>query len=132
MRRGTQPGGAEASRSLAGKGYDYDVCNEEVLLTRLSVNDGRMVLPDGMSYRILVLPKLSTMTPSLLRKIRQLVEDGATVVGPRPLRSPSLQETNFKDRSGGFCEQGRGGYGTRSRCSGARPGIDGTAGRGWK
>jgi len=27
-----------------GKGYDYDVCNEEVLLTRLSVKDGGAVL----------------------------------------------------------------------------------------
>jgi hypothetical protein len=73
-------------------GYNYDGCTAEAVLTRMSVKDGRLVLPDGMSYRLLVLPKLSTMTPALLRKIRQLVEDGATVVGPRPLRSPSLQD----------------------------------------
>ena len=72
--------------------YNYDGCTAEAVLTRMSVKDGRLVLPDGMSYRLLVLPKLSTMTPSLLRKIKQLVEDGATVVGPRPLRSPSLQD----------------------------------------
>jgi len=72
--------------------YNYDGCTAEAILTRMSVKDGRLVLPDGMSYRLLVLPKLSTMTPSLLRKIKQLVEDGATVLGPRPLRSPSLQD----------------------------------------
>jgi len=72
--------------------YNYDGCTAEAVLTRMSVKDGRLVLPDGMSYRLLVLPKLSTMTPSLLRKIKQLVEDGATVVGPRPLRSPSLKD----------------------------------------
>ena len=71
---------------------NYDGCTAEAVLTRMSVKDGRLVLPDGMSYRLLVLPKLSTMTPPLLRKIKQLVEDGATVVGPRPLRSPSLQD----------------------------------------
>ena len=38
-----------------GAGYDYDVCNAEVLLTRMGVRDGRIVLPDGMSYRLLVL-----------------------------------------------------------------------------
>jgi hypothetical protein len=72
--------------------YNYDGCTAEVVLTRMSVKDGRLVLPDGMSYRLLVLPKLSTMTPRLLRKIKQLVEEGATVVGPRPLRSPSFQD----------------------------------------
>ena len=78
--------------------YNYDGCTAEAVLTRMSVKDGRLVMPDGMSYRLLVLPKLSTMTPRLLRKIKQLVEDGATVVGPRPLRSPSLQDYPQCDR----------------------------------
>ena len=72
-------------------GYDYDGCNAEVILQRMSVKDGRIVLPDGMSYRMLVLPERDTMTPMLLRKIRDLVRDGATVLGPKPIRSPSLQ-----------------------------------------
>ncbi|MCX7011076.1 MAG: glycosyl hydrolase, partial [Candidatus Sumerlaeota bacterium] len=37
-------------------GYDYDGVNAEVILTRMAVKDGRIVLPDGMSYRVLVLP----------------------------------------------------------------------------
>ena len=72
------------------------------------------MLPSGMSYRLLVLPsynaddrpvlhvegnyvytesplpKVETMTPQLLRRIKELVEDGATVLGTRPLKSPSL------------------------------------------
>ena len=39
-----------------GVGYDFDFCPPEALLTRMSVKDGRLVLPDGMSYRILKLP----------------------------------------------------------------------------
>jgi hypothetical protein len=73
-------------------GYDYDNCTAEVVLSRLSVKDGRIVLPDGMSYRVLVLPPVTTMTPSLLRKVKELVEAGATVIGPRPLKSPSLSD----------------------------------------
>ena len=73
-------------------GYDYDNCTPEVVLTRMSVRDGRIVLPDGMSYRLLVLPDATTMTPTLLRKIRELVEAGATVIGPRPIKSPSLSD----------------------------------------
>ena len=56
----------------------------------MSVRDGRLVLPDGMSYRLLVLPESQTMTPPLLARIAELAEAGATVVGPRPVRSPSL------------------------------------------
>ena len=45
-----------------------------------------------MSYRLLVLPQVETMTPALLRKIKELVEAGATVVGPPPVKSPSLAD----------------------------------------
>jgi len=75
------------------QGYDYDTINADVLLNRMTVGeDGRMVLPDGMSYRVLVLPpNMERMRPELLRKIRELVAGGVTLVGPKPTRSPSLQ-----------------------------------------
>lgn len=73
-------------------GYNFDLCPPEVVLTRMSVQDGRLVLPDDMSYRMLVLPQVETMTPGLLRKIRDLVQGGATIVGTPPRRSPSLQD----------------------------------------
>lgn len=72
--------------------YNYDGCTPEVVLTRMKVEDGRLVLPDGMSYRVLVLPRTGTMTPKLLGKIKELIADGATVIGPRPLKSPSLSD----------------------------------------
>jgi len=73
------------------EGYDYDYVNADVVLHRMSVKeDGRLTLPDGMSYRVLVLPEVLTMTPALLRKVKELVKQGATVVGPPPVKSPSL------------------------------------------
>jgi hypothetical protein len=71
--------------------YNFDGCSPDVVMTRMSVKDGCIVLPDGMSYRMLVLPESQTMTPRLLKKIAELVEAGATVVGPRPVKSPSLE-----------------------------------------
>ena len=70
--------------ALPADGYDHDNCNLDALLTRVSVKDGRLVLPDGMSYSILVLPDDSPLAPEALDKIVELVEKGATVVGPRP------------------------------------------------
>jgi len=74
-----------------GKGYDYDVCNAEVLLTRLSVKDGRITLPDGMSYRILILPESKRMPVEVVRKIEELVRAGATIVGPKPESDPGFK-----------------------------------------
>jgi hypothetical protein len=70
--------------------YNFDGCTAEAVLTRMTAKDGRIVLPDGMSYRALVLPGMPTMTPALLRKVKELVDAGATVIGPRPEKSPSL------------------------------------------
>jgi hypothetical protein len=71
-------------------GYDFDDLPPEVLLKQVTVRDGRLVLANGMSYRVMVLPPGRTMTPALLGKVRELVVAGATVVGPRPASSPSL------------------------------------------
>jgi len=71
-------------------GYNYDQCPAEAVINGMAVRGGRLVLPSGMSYRVLVLPQSDAMTPNLLRKIKQLVDAGATVIGPRPSRSPSL------------------------------------------
>ena len=73
-------------------GYDFDCCDTTVLLNRLSVKDGRIVLPDGMSYRVLVLPEGHRLTPRVLQKVRELVEAGATVVGSRPEMAPTLKD----------------------------------------
>mgnify|MGYP005840082579 FL=1 len=74
------------------QGYDWDQINAEALFSRVEVKDGRLVLPDGLSYRLLVLPETRVMTPRLAERIKELVQAGATVVGPRPLRSPSLTD----------------------------------------
>jgi hypothetical protein len=71
-------------------GYDYDVATEEVLLTRMSVRGGRIVLPDGMSYRVLVLPDRTGISLPVLRKLKELVKAGATVIGPKPIQTYSL------------------------------------------
>jgi hypothetical protein len=74
-----------------GPGYDYDVTNAEVILTRLSVRDRRLTLPDGTSYAVLVVPERDDMHPGVLARIEQLVTAGATVIGPRPRRASGLE-----------------------------------------
>jgi len=92
--------------------YDYDVCNEEVLLTRMAVQDGRIVLPDGMSYRALVLPYFKVLSLAALQKVAELVHAGATVVGPKPERTASLMnypacDTQFKQLADALWDGGK-------------------------
>ncbi|HPA20204.1 MAG TPA: glycosyl hydrolase [Verrucomicrobiae bacterium] len=77
---------------LERPGHNFDTCPPDALLTRATVNDGRIVFDSGASYRILALPRAETMTPALLRKIKDLVEAGATIIGNRPIKSPSLTD----------------------------------------
>lgn len=80
------------------KGYQFDYINAEVIERDLFVKDGLLTLPHGTQYRILVLPKLETMRPELLAKIKKLIEDGAVVLGPAPKRSPSGESFPTADR----------------------------------
>ncbi|KAA3614215.1 MAG: hypothetical protein DWQ01_00500 [Planctomycetota bacterium] len=75
---------------LRSAGYDYDVVDVRVLTSSMSVADGRIVLPHGVSYALLVLPDEESIDPAALRKIRELVRDGATVLAPRPLGASGL------------------------------------------
>ncbi|MCB0664789.1 MAG: hypothetical protein KDC80_03160 [Saprospiraceae bacterium] len=79
-------------------GYAFDFINAEVIINDLEVVDHRLVLPNGMSYALMVLPPLQTMRPELLKKLEQLVGDGAYILGPPPARSPSLKNYPDADR----------------------------------
>jgi hypothetical protein len=71
------------------EGHDFD-CADRTILERMRVEDGRVVLPHGMSYAYLVVPENAQMTLGALETVRKLVLAGATVIGPPPARTPSL------------------------------------------
>ncbi|MBN2505264.1 MAG: hypothetical protein JXQ71_01080 [Verrucomicrobia bacterium] len=73
------------------RGRDFDYINAEVIQTTLAVRNGWLTLPHGTCYRVLVLPELDTMRPQVARALRRLVRAGATVLGPPPSRSPSME-----------------------------------------
>lgn len=72
------------------KGYNYDFINADVIMDSMFVDDGRLCLPNGVSYSLMVLSPLQNMRPQLLAKIKKLVEDGGCILGTPPLHSPSL------------------------------------------
>lgn len=100
-----------------GDGFDYDFCPTEVLL-RARVEDGMIVLPSGMRYRVLALGDRSPKTRGRMQpgkistaplppvppvvgeaamcKLRELVEAGATLAGARPDGPTSMNESSAR------------------------------------
>ncbi|MGB0743243.1 MAG: glycosyl hydrolase [Opitutales bacterium] len=74
-------------------GYRADHCDNTVLLERMDVKDGRIVLPNGASYAVLLLADKPTMSPEILEKLAEFVDKGATIIGPKPVHAPGL--TNY-------------------------------------
>jgi hypothetical protein len=73
-------------------GYTFDGCTIDALLTRVKGVDGRLVLPEGTSYRLLYLPDSATLTPAMAKKLQELAEAGVPIAGgAKPSRSPSLE-----------------------------------------
>ena len=59
------------------------------------------MLPSGMSYRYLLLPDTDRITLPLARKVRELVEAGARVIGAkRPKGAPGLTDYPHCDARG--------------------------------
>lgn len=82
-----------------GPGYDYDVVTDEVILQRMKVRAGRLVLPDGVSYRLLVLPPRTEISLPVLGKLKEFVAAGATIVGPKPTKAAGLKNFPTSDEA---------------------------------
>lgn len=81
------------------EGYEYDFVNADALLNVLSVNKGKIVTLSGMSYHLLTLDESTQyMSLPIIRKLQELVSAGAIVVGPKSIKTPSLNddEDEFK------------------------------------
>ncbi|WP_423128394.1 glycosyl hydrolase [Gaoshiqia sp. Z1-71] len=72
-------------------GYDWDKCSKDIILNRVSFDGEKIVLPDGMSYRILVLAPEQAIDLEVLKKVEELVHAGLTVITPRPKATTGLR-----------------------------------------
>lgn len=70
-------------------GFDYDVTDETIFL-QLRVEDGEIIVPGGVRYRILVLPDHKVLSMAVLVKVEALLQNGATIIGFKPEKLVSL------------------------------------------
>ncbi len=81
-------------------GFDYDGINAEVLLSMATVVDKKLVMTNGITYRYLVLPEIKNWDISvlLLKKLKEFVETGLTIIGNRPSHSTGLKDYLSNDK----------------------------------
>jgi hypothetical protein len=70
-------------------GFDYDVTDETIFL-QLKMKDGKIVVPGGVEYRVLVLPGHKVLSMAILEKVESLLKQGAQVIGYKPESAVTL------------------------------------------
>lgn len=78
------------------EGYDFDLINTDVLINRMKVVDGKLILPDGMRYQLLVLPDRKDIPDEVVKKVEQLIADGAKVLIQHPAIAEKIGKSTFK------------------------------------
>jgi hypothetical protein len=73
-------------------GFNFDYVNTEVLIERITVKNGYLVLPEGTRYRALELHRPQYLKMETLRRVRDLVLAGATVVSAKPEQTIGYSE----------------------------------------
>jgi hypothetical protein len=94
-------GGHKRSRFNPGEGYDYELVNTEVLLG-LEVRNGKIFNPrNEAEFSLLALTMEYEINPKVLTKLEQMVNDGAIITGPQPIRiAPERNMKGLPDMNG--------------------------------
>lgn len=77
-------------------GYNMDHCDNPVLMQRIRVQDGKLVLPEGTSYAVLLLSNSRQMSLATLARVRELAQAGAVIVGRKPVEPIGYLERTSK------------------------------------
>lgn len=79
--------------------YRQVVMNDESLFSRISVVNGRIEITGGGSFAAIALAQETPFKPEALRKLRDLVADGAVIISGRPpAKSPGLKDYPTSDK----------------------------------
>lgn len=92
-------------------GYDYDVVDTDALLHRMVMDQNGLHTPEGIRYRMLVLPQWRVIPLSVLEFVNRYLHAGGIVTGLRPLRpqgivssSEELRYQNLARKIWGGCD----------------------------
>ena len=91
------------------EGTDFDVFTSDALYRCMSVKDGRIVLPDGMSYAAMVVPDKTRLTVRDEERLADIERQGATVIRSSypeiDMADVVLAQGNMKRQQLWFCHR---------------------------
>jgi len=64
---------------------NFDNVNTDVLINRIKVQNGKLVLPEGTSYKALVLRNSERLSLNTLKRLNELAEQNVLIIGPKPV-----------------------------------------------
>ena len=77
------------------KGYEFDFVNSTALLEAIEADHGKLKAISGATYEVLVLDSSTElMNLKVLQKLKVLAEAGVKIIGKRPIKSPSLGDSD--------------------------------------
>lgn len=78
-------------------GFDFDAFTSDALFSRMEARDGKIILPDELSYEMMILPRNGDITLDALKKIASMVEKGVIVYGAKPSSSNSARDVGREE-----------------------------------
>lgn len=77
------------------KGYEFDFVNSTALLEAIESENGKIKAKSGNTYEVLMLDESAIlMTLPVLKKLNVLADTGVKIIGKRPIKSPSLGDSD--------------------------------------
>ncbi|WP_396635703.1 glycosyl hydrolase [Maribacter sp. R77961] len=92
----SSPNTAFLKPEIKNLGYDYDLIGANKL-QELFVENGEIYTSKSGPYKVLQLTASEWMKPETIKKVNQLIADGAKVIGAKPKKSPSLENHSNAD-----------------------------------
>jgi hypothetical protein len=81
-------------------GFQWDYCNPDALMNKISFKNGNLVSDSGAEYKMLWMDKnMEYMSLPVLRKIAKLADEGAAICGKRPLHPLGLSDDSTEFNS---------------------------------
>jgi len=72
-------------------GHDFDVVNTDVIINRMDVSEGKLTLPDGLNYNLLILPDIKDIPDDVVKKVEKMIAAGANVLVQNPEIARSIK-----------------------------------------
>lgn len=77
------------------KGYEFDFVNATALLEAIQAENGKLKAKSGNTYEVLMLDESARfMTLPVVKKLKVLADAGVKIIGKRPVKSPSLSDSD--------------------------------------